>query len=1111
MKNTLTTTFGFVLLFIAHIANSQTVQWARRGVSQGYEYGNAIAVDDVGDAYISGQIEYTTNFDGVSLTAYGIHDIFVGKYGADGSIKWLRHAGSPAGDVAYGVGVDAAHNCYVSGEVEQTSNFGSGFTVTSSGSNDVFLAKYDVNGVVTRLQRWGSPGNDKSRALKVSPSGECYLTGYYSDGMSFGSVSLSHAGGNDVYITKVSASGTVLWAKRGGGSNDDRGYGIAYDNSGNVFVSGYFNSSATFSGTTISNNGVYGAFLAKYDSNGNFQWIKKGGSNSEDAEANCVAVDENGYIYSAGYYRGTATFGSTTLTSVGSTDIFIVKYDHSGNVVWAKSAGGAYEDIAYGLTIDTNSHQIYMTGQIDNNAYFGSIYVGGAGNRDVMIATYDMNGNPVWVKAYGGNQRDIGYAIAHDNNGNIFTTGIYNDNATFGSTVLDGYLLSDFYIEKTSPAPAPQPTTQSSSLAVVDMNCSDLELTFTPGNGARRIIIARATSAVSANPVDGNTYNASSTFGSGSNLGSGNYVVYDGTGNDLILTGLTPGTIYYFKIFEYNGTSSTTNYLTTSPASASGVAGSLTVAINAATNEMCVGDSILLTGQGASTYNWAPSFGLSSATGNTVYAFPATTTTYTVTGTDSRGCQSQSSITITVNSNPVVSFTTPAAVCQNGSPVTLTGGIPAGGIYSGIGITGNVFSPSLAGVGTFSLQYIYTNSNGCTGSAQAGITVNPLPTITVSPFVSVCENAVPFALTNASPAGGNYSGTGVSANFFDPALAGPGTFLIQYTYSDLNGCENSAQFNVGVNALPVVTFSTVSSICEDASSVLLSNVFPSGGVFSGTGVSGNLFEPAVAGVGTFVLQYDYTDANGCANSAQTSITVNSLPVITFSGTTSVCENSNAFALTNASPAGGLYTGTGMTAGVFDPAIGSGNYLITYEFTDGFGCTSADDFNMQVNPIPSVYLGADTVICADNSIVLDAGAGFAAYQWSNGSVGSSISVDSAGVGIGTTTLAVLVADANGCVNSDSLNVTFDLCAGIDFVADNFNDVSVYPNPFEQSFNFVSGKTVAYFVYDALGQLIEFNASFSGQKTLGEAYIPGVYFVKVFFKAERKVYRLVKLHE
>ncbi len=959
MKNILITTFGFVLLLSAHIAKSQTVQWAKRGVSPGYEYGNAIAVDDVGDAYIVGQIEYTTNFDGVSLASYGIHDILVGKYGANGSIKWLRHAGSTAGEVGYGVGVDASRNCYVTGEVEQTSVFGNGFSVTSAGSNDVFLAKYDVNGTVTRLQRWGSPGNDKGRALAVSPSGECYITGYYSDGMSFGSVSLSHAGENDVFVTKISASGTVLWAKRGGGVNEDRGYGVAVDKAGNVFVSGYFNSSATFSGTTISNNGVYGAYIAKYNDNGSFQWIKKGGSDDEDSEANCVAVDENGFIYSAGYYRGTATFGSTTLTSAGSTDIFLVKYDQSGNVVWAKSAGGPFEDIAYGLSIDTVNHLINMTGQIDNHAYFDSRYLGGAGNRDVFIAAYEMNGNVNWIKAYGGNQRDIGYAIANDNTGNIFTTGIYNRNATFESVTLTGDTIFDFYIEKTSPAPAVPPTTQSSALAVAQVNCNDLELTFTPGNGTRRIIIARAASAVNAAPVDGNTYNASSTFGSGTDLGNGNYVVYDGTGNDLILTGLTAGTTYHFKIFEYNGTSSTTNYLTTSPASASGVAGSMTVAINATTNEMCVGDSILLTGQGASTYNWTPSFGLSSATGNTVYAFPATTTTYTVTGTDSRGCQSLSSITITVNSNPVVSFTAPAAVCQNGSPVTLTGGIPAGGIYSGTGISGNVFSPSIAGVGTFSLQYIYTNSSGCSGTVQSGITVNPLP------------------------------------------------------------------------------------------------------------------------------------------------------VITFSGASSVCENSVALTLMNGSPAGGTYSGTGVTAGVFDPAIGSGNYLITYEFTDGLGCTAADDFNMQVNPIPSIYLGTDTVICADNSIILDAGAGFSTYQWSNGSGSSSILVDSTGVGIGTTTIAVSVTDAIGCLNSDSLNVTFDLCAGIDFVIDNFNDVSVYPNPFSQSFKFESGKTVAYFVYDAVGQLIEHNPSFTGQETLGENYIPGVYFVEVFHKAEKKVYQLVKI--
>lgn len=1026
----------FLILAVPFFSDSQTVQWAKRGVSPGYEYGNAIAVDDAGDAYIAGQIEYTTDFDGVSLASYGIHDILVGKYGANGSIKWLRHAGSPAGEVAYGVGVDASHNCYVTGEVERTSDFGNGFNVTSAGSNDVFLAKYNVNGTVTRLDRWGSPGNDKGRALAVSPSGECYITGYYSDGMSFGSVSLSHAGENDVFVTKISASGTVLWAKRGGGANEDRGYGVAVDKSGNVFVAGYFNSSATFSGTTISNNGFNGAYLAKYNDSGSFQWIKKGGSDDDDAEANCVAVDENGYIYSAGYYRGTATFGSTTLTSAGSTDIFLVKYDQSGNVVWAKSAGGPYEDIAYGLSIDTVNHLIYMTGQIDNSGYFGSRYVGGAGNRDVFIAAYETSGSVDWVKAYGGSNRDIGYAIAHDNSGNIFTTGIYTRSAIFQSITLSGDTISDFYIEKTSPAPAVEPTIQSSGLSVSPVNCSDLHLTFTRGNGAYRMIVARENAAVNVVPLDGSTYNANSVFGSGTNMGNGNYVVYDGTGNDLVLTGLTAGSTYYFKIFEYNGVAAQSNFFTTSAPAASSVAGTISVTINAATNELCLGDSILLTASGASTYSWSPSTGLSSTSGGSVFAFPNSGRTYTLTGTNGSGCQAQSTITITVNPNPVVSFTSPAAICENAIPVTLTGGSPAGGVYSGTGVSGNVFDPAISGAGSFAIQYTYSDINGCTASVQSGITVNSLPTITFSIINFVCENSAPFVLTNASPAGGNYSGPGVVSNSFDPSLAGAGTFQ---------------------------------------------------------------------------LQYDYTDINGCSNSAQSSITVNPVPVISFSGLTTTCENSLPFALNNASPSGGSYNGTGVSSGIFDPGTGAGSYLITYEYTNSSGCTAVDDFNITVNPIPVISLGPDTMICSDNSISLDAGPGFVSYQWSTGSTSQAISIDSSGVGIGTVDVFVTVSDANSCSNSDSLNITFDLCAGIGTTADNFSGVSVFPNPFDQSFNLVSEKTVSYFIYDVAGQLLEYNRSFSGEKDLGENYAPGVYFVEVIQKADKKVFRMMKVDE
>ena len=101
--------------------NAQTVQWAEKGTSQGFEYGNAITTDESGSIYVAGQIEYTTQFNGQTLDSRGSHDIFAGKYSPNGTIQWLKRAGGRRGDVAYGIGVDAQHNCYITGEIEANS------------------------------------------------------------------------------------------------------------------------------------------------------------------------------------------------------------------------------------------------------------------------------------------------------------------------------------------------------------------------------------------------------------------------------------------------------------------------------------------------------------------------------------------------------------------------------------------------------------------------------------------------------------------------------------------------------------------------------------------------------------------------------------------------------------------------------------------------------------------------------------------------------------------------------------------------------------------------------------------------------------------------------
>jgi hypothetical protein len=181
-----------------------------------------------------------------------------------------------------------------------------------------------------------------------------------------------------------------------------------------------------------------------------------------------------------------------------------------------------------------------------------------------------------------------------------------------------------------------------------------------------------------------------------------------------------------------------------------------------------------------------------------------TNTTYTVSMTDLYwNCTSTSSITVNVNPLPVVTFSPLNSICIDGSPLPLSGGAPNGGIYSGPGVANNTFNPVVAGLGTHTVYYTYTDSLGCANTDSTTITVNDLPVVTLPTFPTVCVNATPMNLSTGVPLGGSYSGPGVSAGMFDPTVAGTGIHPIVYTYTDGNGCTNSTLRNIVVNDSPV--------------------------------------------------------------------------------------------------------------------------------------------------------------------------------------------------------------------------------------------------------------------------------------------------------------------
>lgn len=356
----------------------------------------------------------------------------------------------------------------------------------------------------------------------------------------------------------------------------------------------------------------------------------------------------------------------------------------------------------------------------------------------------------------------------------------------------------------------------------------------------------------------------------------------------------------------------------------------------------------------------------------------AGTATLVYTVTDGVNYTVTDTVTVTVNPLPVVDFTTPGSFCANSMAVNLTTGTPVGGTYSGPGVSNGQFDPQTAGVGTHTLFYNYTDpQTGCSSSDSVLVTVSSLPQVSLANFASICVNADSLELAGGTPIGGTYSGPGVSNGYFFPAQAGIGTHNIVYSYTNSQtGCSNVDSGTIEVKALPVLSFPALPAVCLNGGAVTLNTATPAGGAYSGTGVNNNAFLPQQAGLGTFVITYTYTDTlTGCSNSITSQITVNDIPAVSLNPFASVCVSAAPFALTGGSPAGGTYSGNGVSGGQFDPAVaGPGTHTITYTFTNTqTGCAGTATQNIVVTPGPGTTLTAlnSTTFCLGGQVTLRA--------------------------------------------------------------------------------------------------------------------------------------------
>jgi hypothetical protein len=309
------------------------------------------------------------------------------------------------------------------------------------------------------------------RAIVVDAGGNIYTTGDFEGDADLdpGADTTNHVsyGDWDSYVSKLDPSGNYVWSRQMGGMSQEKASGIGLDGSGNIYTAGFFTHIADFDpGTCVFNltsaDSSIDIYLSKLDAAGNFVWAIQFGGEGDD-EVHSLATDAAGNVYLTGYFNGAVDFdpgaGMVTLTANGLRDVFVAKYDPSGDLVWARRMGGVSAESGRGIQVDAFGN-VYVVGEfnevVDFDPGVGSFILTSAGYSDVFVSKLNSAGNFVWAKHMGGPEFDRGNSIALDGSGNIYALGSFKGTADFdpgaGTTSFTSGGNEDIFIEKLNPS-----------------------------------------------------------------------------------------------------------------------------------------------------------------------------------------------------------------------------------------------------------------------------------------------------------------------------------------------------------------------------------------------------------------------------------------------------------------------------------------------------------------------------------------------------------------------------------------------------------------------------------------------------------------------------------
>jgi hypothetical protein len=388
-------------------------------------------------------------------------------------LQWARGFGGNGSENATQIAIDVSGNIYCTGYFSGTNDFDPGpgtFTLASNGGYDAYVNKLDAQGNFVWAKSWGGAQNDYGSSVIVNNAGDVFICGIFYNAVDFdpgpGMYMLASNGQSDCYVLNLDNSGNFQWAGSFGASPGDVASAMCFDTTGNLVIGGYFGGSVDFDPgagvySVTSNSNSPDAYILNLSPSGSFGWVKTFGGTNTDRISR-VAVDSAGNIYSTGSFWELADFdpgpAAYTLNVSSNTqcNVFVTKFNPTGNFIWAVSFRGDSFDYSSGIKLDQFGN-VYTVGSLGGNTDLdpgpGTYVLGAGSGQDCFISKLDNNGNFVWARHlanYGG-----GTSLAIDAANNLFISGSFNGGCDFdpgpGTHTINSQGYSDGFILNLDP------------------------------------------------------------------------------------------------------------------------------------------------------------------------------------------------------------------------------------------------------------------------------------------------------------------------------------------------------------------------------------------------------------------------------------------------------------------------------------------------------------------------------------------------------------------------------------------------------------------------------------------------------------------------------------